>query len=436
MTDEDINSHKLCEKEYNFYKGFNHCQQKFNIKFKEIFYFDDLCSCDPYTNSYMVFLCNKRNNNISCSWDTVIHSYDFIDNVYKFTENIQEAIIESLIESAQKSLGLTSLYESRNSTQRPLLILQNFIKKFGNDSNTVNEFMNLCSQYNSIENVESLQKKVLYETYKIINNIIRAHSGIYQIYCSIRNDYEYISLLTYKATCLLIDDYYTLSFYDDIIDLKIHIQRYSRLKSIFIYKSNFDNYLYACLRRYRTVFWQYRVYYGNSMPKEIFDYWINIKGDDLIECFADPFNCYLKKYYSPFFDVDKAFGSMGSFFDNEPSAGDLVLAHPPTEKHFLNNTIFKIINSINKSTYILSLPIWKKYKRIKAINYVDKYPNFAVKTKTLTMVVSDLEYNLDVKKQYFYRTHIYIINAKEWYELEKLSNFYTEIFNNNEILPS
>ena len=430
MTDEDINSHNLCEKEYNFYKGFNQCQQKFNNAFKQIFYFDDDCLIDPFTNSYMVFLCNKKYSDICNSWDTVIHSYDIIDNVYKFNQTIQEALIESLIESAQKSLGLTSLYESRNNTLRPMKILENFINKFGNNSQSVNEFLNLCTLHGHLENVEALQKKVLYETYKIIHSIILNENGIYELYCSIRNDYVSRDLPNNQVICLFLDNYYTLNFFDDTIDIKINIERFERLKALFIYESNFESYLYACLRRYRTVFWQYRVYYGNSMPKEIFDYWINIKGDDLIECFADPFNCYLKKYYSPFYDVDKAFGSMGSFFDNEPLSNDIVLAHPPTEKHFLNNTIFKIINSTNKSTYILSLPIWKKYKRIKAINFVDKYPNFPVKTKTLTMLVSDLEYGLDVKKQYFYRTQIYIINAKEWYELEKLSNFYTETFQN------
>lgn len=430
MTDEDINSHILCEKEYNFYRGFNQCNEKFNNAFKEIFYFDDNCLNDPFTNSYMVFLCNKRHNNSCKSWDTVIHSYDIIDNIYKFNDTIQEALIESFIESAQKCLGLTSLYESRNNTQRPMEILENFIDKFGNNSQSVNDFLNLCKLHTSLENVEALQKKVLYETYKIIHSIINTDNGIYNLYCNIRNDYVYKDLHDNRVICLFLDEYYTLNFFDDTIDIKINIQRFERLKTLFIYESNFESYLYACLRRYRTVFWQYRVYYGNSMPKEIFDYWINIKGDDLIECFADPFNCYLKKYYSPFYDVDKAFGSMGSFFDNEPLSNDIVLAHPPTEKHFLNNTIFKIINSVNKSTYILSLPIWKKYKRIKAINFVDKYPNFPVKTKTLTMIVSDLEYDLDVKKQYFYRTQIYIINAKEWYELEKLSNFYTEIFHN------
>ena len=80
------------------------------------------------------------------------------------------------------------------------------------------------------------------------------------------------------------------------------------------------------------------------------------------------------------------------------------------------------------------MPIWKKHKRIKALNFVEKYPNFPIKTKTLTMNVADLEFNLNVKKQYFYRTQIYIINAKEWYDLEKLSNFYTDTFNTNDIL--
>jgi hypothetical protein len=434
MTNQDINSHKLCEREYNFSRGFKQCQEKFNLIFKDTFYFDDLCFGDPYTNSYTVFLCNKKYNNVCESWDPVIHSYNIINNLYEFDNNIKEALIESFIDSAQKALGLTSLYESRNNTQRPIRILEDFIQKFGNDIVSVNELLNLCKLHVTLENVEILQKKVLYETYKIINNIIRNENGIYEVYCKIRNEYFNQEFSHYNVICLFSNDYYTLNFNDDTIDIKINIQRFERLQKLFIYESNFENYLYACLRRYRTVFWQYRVYYGNSMPKEIFDYWINLKGDDIIECFADPFNCYLKKYYSPFYDVDKAFGSLGSFFDNEPQNKEIVLAHPPTEKHFLNNTIFKIINSINKSTYILLLPIWKKHKRIKSLNLVEKYPNFPVKTKTLTFVVSDLEFNLNVKKQYFYRTQIYIINPKEWYDLEKLSNFYTETFNAHNIL--
>ena len=428
MIYEDINSHQLCEREYNFYKGFVLCKENFNIIFKEIFYFDDECFGDPFTHSYIIFLCNKKYNDKNISWDPVIHSYDIINNKYVFDENITEFIIDSLIESAQKALGLTLLYESRNNTEKSIKILQNYIIHFGNDTIAVNDFLNLCLNHTILENAEVLQKKVIYETYKTINAIIRENSGIYESYCTIRNNYNY-EYINSDVICSFKDDYYTLYFHDDIIDIKINIQRYDRLKKLFIYESNFENYLYSCLRRYRTVFWQYRVFYGNSMPKEIFDYWINIKGDNLIECFADPFNCYLKKYYSPFYDVDKAFGSMGSFFDNEPEPRDILLTHPPTEKHFLNNTILKINNSPNKSTYILSLPIWKKYKKIKTISLVEKYPNFSVRSKSLTMVVSDLEYNLDVTKQYFYKTQIYIINPKEWYDLQKLSDFYTNTFN-------
>lgn len=88
-----------------------------------------------------------------------------------------------------------------------------------------------------------------------------------------------------------------------------------------------------------------------------------------IECFASPINSHLTKYFSAFPDVDKPFGSLGSFFDN----GKKYLENKnisgscdtPYQINAIENNvkiIFDVLKKNNgkfKNTFIFVLPAWR-----------------------------------------------------------------------------
>jgi hypothetical protein len=198
---------------------------------------------------------------------------------------------------------------------------------------------------------------------------------------------------------------------NDIINIKIHPTRYQRLLNLYNNNNNnifFHNHLYALLRRNRTIFWQYQVFYGNAVPHNVFEYYKTISSD-IYECFADPFNCYLDKYYSAFYDVDKAFGSLGSFFDNPPKKG-FAIAHPPTEKHFINATINTILSQIKKYKiiYILGLPLWPDYMKTEGQKLIKKYNKIKI-NKEMILHTANLDIDVNITKKYNYKYELYIM---------------------------
>ena len=475
-------SYELCCQEFIFSKFFPECVNSFNKLFSSYFNFLDEKNnkniIDPFTECQNIFIQTPKNkspqfNNYN-SWDPVIHSYYIEQNGnYVFSNDIKNLILSRLTETAQQKLYLDKLYLVKFSTIHKIKdhdfsvidILDNFIDKFNkfyyNDYShnanldTINDFKKLIKSKSFISDAEAeeLQTEIIKLTKPILENFISKKNGIYDFYCKVRsgldNDYYLQKFKKHNYDVILFheNDKYTISFFNDTINIKIHDTRYNRLMGLYIKYLGlhrnltddeiiiFNQYLYACIRRYRTVFWQHRVFFGNSMPPQTFELWKNyFKGQDVVECFADPFNCYLDKYYSPFGDVDKVFGSIGSFFDNPPTKG-CAIAHPPTEKHFLevaSKTIFNVLsNKQNNITFIIGLPVWKKYMKTKNIIQIEKYPSFGINVNILTLSNSDLEIDTSSKKTYTYRYRLYILsNSKEKFDTINLEKIYTEIFIN------
>ena len=467
------NSYNLCCQEYIFYKYFQNSIQKFNEFFNKninttnLIKIDNLVNIDPFTECEYIFIQTTKStetqfvNNIS--WDPVIHSFyiDEQNNKYIFSDNIKNLIIDKLTFIFQQKLYLDKIYEAKNSTINNIKnenfnvkdIAINFYNNFNISVTSINNFINLCKTNNSIDNIENIQQDILNETKLIIKNFIIKENGIYDYYCSVRCLFDkkilYKEIINNHAIIKLSieNDFYIISFYDDIINIKIHKTRYFRLLHLYLKYLNiqsineqekiiFHEHLYACIRRYRTIFWLFKVFFGNSMPPETFKLWKEMfKNRNIVECFADPFNCYLDEYYSPFNDVDKYFGSIGSFFDNPPTEG-CAIAHPPTEKNFLNQTIIIIMNILknkqNKITFILGLPLWKKYLKTEAHIIAETYPSFGIKTNSLTLTNSDLETVINSKKTYSYKYKLYILSNDNTinFNVKYLEYKYTNIFLN------
>ena len=109
-----------------------------------------------------------------------------------------------------------------------------------------------------------------------------------------------------------------------------------------------------------------------------------------VECFASAINGTLSHYCSLYYDVEKYFGSIGSFFQIIPIRGTYSF-NPPYQFDIISNGINHIINIMNNSNilnelcFIITIPIWdiegKKYmKSLQSENNNDKinYEDFNI----------------------------------------------------------
>lgn len=483
-------------KEYIFSKNFSKCVSIFNRFFENEVQVIDEPNLDPYTECMFIFIqsaickCSNCTNNpsykvIDPSYkviDPVAHSYNLPIGLkgYSFCKSMRIKIMDRLMDIVQKKLGLYRIYESKISTTKKIEtinksvidILDNYLQKYSNDA-YVKKLLILCKNSNKIDTAEEIQKELIEMTKVGLSDVV---NKLYEFYCKVRLQEPIINNDKNKTRGVVelvpVDNsFFTLRYVldgggggsntVDTINFNIHATRIERLRSLYK-KSNSGSYnenhfldcLYACIRRYRTIFWQHHVFFGNSMPPKTFELWRDLApstnthkgrnkggikggkggkgGKEVVECFADPFNCYLEKYYSPFPDVDQPFGSIGSFFDNPPTRG-IAIAHPPTEKYFLleaTKTIFSTIhNSKNNVMFIVGLPVWKEYMKTDAIKLVETYPSISINTPSLVLSNSDLTTPVNSKKTYYYKYRLYILsNYNPNIDLVRYSKAYTNIF--------
>jgi len=145
---------------------------------------------------------------------------------------------------------------------------------------------------------------------------------------------------------------------------KIH---YDHLKNMYN-KSDSDLNLWICilLLRYR--------YYGKT--KEGMCLCVNILYDFLkeenitdntLEVFAGSLNSNLKNYCSLFYDIEKYFGSKGSFFTLNLSKCEykIFVANPPYMAEIIKKTferIYEVLESCADITVVITVPDWRSQK--------------------------------------------------------------------------
>ena len=97
------------------------------------------------------------------------------------------------------------------------------------------------------------------------------------------------------------------------------------------------------------------------------------------ECFASSINATSKNYCSIYYDVEKYFGSSGSFFNLKSLSGTFGF-NPPYQKEVMDKGIDKILseltcanNNNRKLTFIITIPIWDKLgKKIMKYSHPEK----------------------------------------------------------------
>ena len=131
-----------------------------------------------------------------------------------------------------------------------------------------------------------------------------------------------------------------------------------------------------------------------------------------IELFASCINRIYNNYGSLFYDLEKHFGSLGSFNDITPIKG-LYFANPPFDNNIMSNMATKLLacleasdKSDNPLGFIITVPIWdgptqKKINKLCKTNYV-----------------SDLPYDCNsilTKSKYLYKKYIFCKNNFPYY---------------------
>lgn len=92
-----------------------------------------------------------------------------------------------------------------------------------------------------------------------------------------------------------------------------------------------------------------------SVPPHVIDY-CGIK----TELFGSPLNTSVEQYCSPMIDIERHFGSLGSFFEFDMGSGTYLL-NPPYDESIINEAmekIFKVLATSKEVTVIVVLPIW------------------------------------------------------------------------------
>ncbi len=94
------------------------------------------------------------------------------------------------------------------------------------------------------------------------------------------------------------------------------------------------------------------------------------------ELFGSVFNTYCEQYCSPFVDIEKHFGSLGSFFSYQIGTGTYLM-NPPYDEEFMQDAAEHVVNCM-KTPYEISIivviPLWdpKSQEQVRGRVHVDK----------------------------------------------------------------
>lgn len=161
------------------------------------------------------------------------------------------------------------------------------------------------------------------------------------------------------------------------------------------------------------------------------------------ECFASSINSITSNYCSLYYDVEKYFGSCGSFFNSFPTKGTFSF-NPPYQTDVICRGVNKLFKLLDKATddltFIITIPIWdnegkeimnKKYnsKPCSNIDYGDfeiiKDINDSIYFKAKKMISKDdftyLDHNFHLyKNTTIQHTYIFILSNKTFEFQEEL----------------
>ena len=234
----------------------------------------------------------------------------------------------------------------------------------------------------------------------------------------------------------------------DILDyLLIPINEYEKLKSFYKGSSStMDELILIIIYRYQLLGSNNHQLGVKSdiMKKMNIDYNLNY------ECFASSINCTFQNYSSIYYDIERFFGSFGSFFNLTPIKGTFGL-NPPYQKGIIENSIIKALDHLDDAetnekelTFIITIPIWdnegKKamkeefnnelpqqnidYGDFEIINTVKKSKYFKIARMIPKEKFTYIDHNhLLIKNKTIQNTYVIIISTKKDFNTSLLLSY-------------
>jgi hypothetical protein len=196
-------------------------------------------------------------------------------------------------------------------------------------------------------------------------------------------------------------------------------------------KNKVDDYLWAIIFRYQLLGSNNHqlAVLPNIMKQMQNDYNLNF------ECFASSINSTFKQYCSIYWDLEKHFGSVGSFFNIIPSQGTFGF-NPPYQKDIIDKGINKLLifleQATNNLTFIITIPIWdldgRKYVKEHFNNDLEKqnidYGEFSI-IQTVKNSIYFRGLKMIAKEKFTYIDHNFLL-----YKNKTIQNTYVIILSN------
>ena len=266
--------------------------------------------------------CIRTITNLFSSWIFSLYiSYDFSEDYLLPTNyNNTTTLKETLIDLCKFDTKITDVNNKIDN------VLKNLV-------NTYKVQLNLLSNYQMSDLFKNTNNK-----YKINKKIHK--NNFYKFDISVQFDIKNKRLINILNNILI-----PISIYNKLLNC------YSGPE----YKM--DDYIWAILFRYQLLG-------SNNHQLAVLPHVMHQMSNDFnlnFECFASLINNTFNHFCSVYYDLEKYFGSVGSFFNIIPVKGTFGF-NPPYQKDVINNGIQKLFtfldNTEEELTFIITIPIW------------------------------------------------------------------------------
>lgn len=268
-----------------------------------------------------------------------------------------------------------------------------FSKSGGYNSNSYFQFTKYKTKGNSGEDKDRVIQKVLYElNHQVENHVTMNGKKIREVTLDLEN--------------------LDLKYRD--VRISLSESRLDKLWSSYLGDDeDFENDLFNCLQRYNSIggFDIFQI----SIPRRLFKY-LTKRMKLNHECFASPLNHFLPSYSSEFYDVDKFFGSKGSFFDLRkiyPNGGSFQ-CNPPAIDEMIGCVVRFFLYWMEESvpiSVVMFMPSWKdstNYKLLRESKYNKFEHSFEVEKHRYEIIFTNRTWSKSI-----YNTTMVVLQNEE-----------------------
>jgi len=304
---------------------------------------------------------NRTLTNLLSSWFfTLYHNYDFKDDPFFPTNyNYMNQLIKTLEDYCSINVvqnykdKINNIIKDLSNNYKELLIK---INKYTENNHNINVTKEIITQERNSKNIQFYKFSLNTSNNKIIPVLYNlAHSN--------------------KLTNII----------NNII---LPINEYNNMETR--YKLNYDN-----QQTMDNIIWiilfRYQLLSSNNNQLAVMENILDSMKTDFglsFECFASAINSTLPNFCSIYYDVERYFGSIGSYFNMIPIKGTYSF-NPPYQYDIINNGIERMINHLDNTsdelTFIITIPIWdiegKEYmanNMTENNNNIIKYEDFSI----------------------------------------------------------